>query len=102
MGGIAFAVQFGLSVNYTALPNASVVALSPAVLNKRGYSVMVSTAGFEPANLGSIPSTLATHSHAWACDCNGEHLGWRTPRFGFDSRHALQNQQTITKKEVIN
>jgi hypothetical protein len=99
MGGIAFAVQFGLSVNIATLPNASVVALSPAVLNKRGYSVMVSTAGFEPANLGSIPSTFATHSHARACDCNGEHLGWRTPRFGFNSRHALQNQQKMTKRK---
>ena len=89
-----------MSVDTVICHDVPVETQSLAEINQRGYGVTVSIAGFEPADLGSTPGTLASHAHAWACDCSGEHLGSRTPRPGFDSRHTPHPEKNKSKKEV--
>ncbi len=68
-----------MSVDTVICHDVPVETQSLAEINQRGYGVTVSIAGFEPADLGSTPGTLASHAHAWLCDCSGEHLGPWTP-----------------------
>lgn len=55
-----------MSVDTVICHDVPVETQSLAEINQRGYGVTVSIAGFEPADLGSTPGTLASHAHAWA------------------------------------
>ncbi len=89
-----------MSVDTVICHDVPVETQSLAEINQRGYGVTVSIAGFEPADLGSTPGTLASHAHAWACDSSGEHLGSRTPRTGSDPRYLPRRKENKSKKEV--